>query len=1176
MRIEALELRAFGPFTGVVLDLARGESGLHVVHGRNEAGKSSALRALAAALFGIHGQTTDAFVHEYGALRVALRLRNRVGESFDFVRRKGNKQTLRAADDVEPLTEESLRRFLGDVDADEFHRVYGLDHVRLRQGGDALLDPNDGAAAAIVGASLGVRDLRRVRDALAADAGELFLARASKPRINAAIARWKELNSALRDRSLSATAWERARRDAARLIKERDASDAAERELRNRHGALALAKRNRLRIHELGRLRRELHDLADVPDLAADFEDRRRNALGDQREAMTFIARDGEELKERGERLAASPREFPLLDRLDEIEELKAGLHKVEKALSDRERRKATAESAAHERDRLALEIGLPVPVDRAALRDLKLALTSHERCEILVQEYTGITTKRRQTESKREKDRAALGLCEKRLASSPPIGSTEPLAKAVRAARRLGDVDGEIARLRSEIAEIEGDWNLAARRLRVAASDRVDREEVEAIVARPVPGPAVIESFAERFREHDDEERRDRVRRVDLAAQRASLESELDTIAGGGHIPGEDDLEQSREHRDAQWRLVRRAWLDGSDVASELAALGEQPPLHAAFERSVHRADELSDRMRRESDRVAQLENRRRLLAANERDLEVLKSATEERKRRREDLLAEWRTALSPSGLAARDPAELRDLLADRERLENAVIELRRVERLVAGHEERRANAAAALIAALAGVEDSATEVRGELAGPLERAEGVLESLEKREATRRVHECEREQLVAALRDADLELAALDKDFAAWSESFAAATRALPIRADDGPDAVLRTFHRVAAIVEHGREVEDKEDQIAKIDDDAATLSRSIAEFRDSHASHIPETHPGKFLAALVAAVERERKERQAKDALESEVRALEQKIDAAKRKAAIAAQAIVDLAREAGAESPDELPARIARAAEKRLLKERIVRIEDELRAEQRPIEEIEARVAEFENVDLETELAEHETRLAGARELANQKREQAEAARVLLGQLESGGGAAEVAAEMAAVGAELRSDVERYARLVLASRLLGAAVERFRSRHESPLLGHASRHFAVLTQGRYARVETDVDEQDHPHFVVIEAATKVAKTVAALSDGTRDQLHLALVLASLELRFDAGAEPMPLVLDDVLVHFDDARSRAAIEALAAFASRTQVLLFTHHEHVRDHAARLGAARGVFVHELE
>ncbi len=63
MRIRRLHLPAFGPFTDLDLDLAPGAIDLHVIHGPNEAGKSSCLRGLQAWLFGFPERTRDDFLH---------------------------------------------------------------------------------------------------------------------------------------------------------------------------------------------------------------------------------------------------------------------------------------------------------------------------------------------------------------------------------------------------------------------------------------------------------------------------------------------------------------------------------------------------------------------------------------------------------------------------------------------------------------------------------------------------------------------------------------------------------------------------------------------------------------------------------------------------------------------------------------------------------------------------------------------------------------------------------------------------------------------------------------------------------------------------------------------------------------------------------------------------------
>ena len=69
----------------------------------------------------------------------------------------------------------------------------------------------------------------------------------------------------------------------------------------------------------------------------------------------------------------------------------------------------------------------------------------------------------------------------------------------------------------------------------------------------------------------------------------------------------------------------------------------------------------------------------------------------------------------------------------------------------------------------------------------------------------------------------------------------------------------------------------------------------------------------------------------------------------------------------------------------------------------------------------------------------------------------------------------------------------------------------------------------------------------------IDGLSEGTRDQLYLALRLAYLDQHLSRG-ESLPLVVDDVLVNFDDKRARATLGLLGQLAEKTQVLFFTHH----------------------
>jgi uncharacterized protein YhaN len=100
-------------------------------------------------------------------------------------------------------------------------------------------------------------------------------------------------------------------------------------------------------------------------------------------------------------------------------------------------------------------------------------------------------------------------------------------------------------------------------------------------------------------------------------------------------------------------------------------------------------------------------------------------------------------------------------------------------------------------------------------------------------------------------------------------------------------------------------------------------------------------------------------------------------------------------------------------------------------------------------------------------------------------------------------------------------------------------------------------------VDDKGQP-VVVGRRRSGAIVSVSTMSDGARDQLFLAFRLASVEAYCQA-AEPLPFIVDDILVHFDDPRSLATLGLLAEFGRTTQVLLFTHHLSVRDAAAGCG-----------
>ncbi|WP_246692243.1 hypothetical protein [Methylobacterium sp. WL1] len=148
----------------------------------------------------------------------------------------------------------------------------------------------------------------------------------------------------------------------------------------------------------------------------------------------------------------------------------------------------------------------------------------------------------------------------------------------------------------------------------------------------------------------------------------------------------------------------------------------------------------------------------------------------------------------------------------------------------------------------------------------------------------------------------------------------------------------------------------------------------------------------------------------------------------------------------------------------------------------------------------------------------------------------------------------------------LRLAGLMLGQAVARHRAGQQDPLVARAGALFRALTGGGFAGLAQTYDEADTPKLAGQRAGGGLVG-IEGMSEGTRDQLYLALRLAYLE-DYAGRAEPAPFIGDDLFSTFDEARTGYGLDALAEIGASVQPILFTHHRHVAEIARdRLGDA---------
>jgi len=1194
MKILELALHAFGPFSDAVLDLSAGQEGLHLIYGPNEAGKSSALRALRQALFGIPAQSSDSFVHPYSKMRIGLTLRADDGRTLQLIRRKGNRNTLLGADGTTPLADGTVERFLGGLTETEFKSRFALDHEELIQGGKAILQGGGELGAVLFQAGGGLKNLVEVRRELDRELDELFRPGGSKRRINAGLAELKEANEAKRKTALHSSEWlehDSARREASTRLAEVELrlreKHAAKRRLERLGEALPLLTRQRTS-------REELAQLGDVALLSEPFQKTRLEAQVRRDAARAARESTGEAIARLDRQIAALVVADDLLAEADAIERLREGLaadRKARRALPGEEANLLQALAGAHdllaeswahllsglgeaEERVLGEQIPGEVSVDRRLDRVLKvgeqLRLTRAQKAAIanLVGERTRLAAERAQTIARISELASQLDDATAELGRLAPPTETGLLDVSLRQARDQGDLDRILEASRNRLAVAE---NEAARAL---AQLPLWTEPLETLETAYVPTVETIDRFEAEFARIGTEHEQLRTERRSTVAEQAEADGALEHLRQiAGTVPTEDDLVQARALRDQLWRLIRRAWesnsLPTSDDVGLLLEAREAPiispvSLAGAFERLESQADSHADRLRREASRVAQhAASLASLLKARQR-LEFLEIQEKELLQRAEETHSRWATAWASLGLDPLSPREMRgwlqlrkDLLKQAAELQDLRTEQKGLEGKHVLHRQRLSQCLQALGSPSCPPDESLTSLR-------DRAEAELKRLAELETKRNrliesVGKLKRQLEAARAQDLIVEQR-LETWRGQWAVAVAPLSRAPDVTIEEAAEVVNQATDLQSRI----KEARDSQRRIAMLRQEAAQFASDVRSLCQRVAADLnPDASPGSPSIEIAASelLLRFRVAQETWSTKQTLIKQRESELASARNAEQSVSEASLQLAalcQEARCALVDDLPRAEQRSRDALELRDRL-KVLDEQMQQLCAGEPLDA----FRQAALALDLDRLPDQLqALADEISQLDADRGELNQVLgreqqvLKQMDGSSRAAEAAEQAEELKARLAVDVEEYARLRLAAVVLYEAIDRYRQRSQGPVLDRASGLFAQLTLGSFKGLKVDYDDHDQAVLRAVRPGGTETVGIAGLSEGSADQLYLALRLASLEAYLESH-EPISLVVDDILIQFDDDRATAALQALAKLSRRTQIVLFSHHEHV-------------------
>ena len=166
------------------------------------------------------------------------------------------------------------------------------------------------------------------------------------------------------------------------------------------------------------------------------------------------------------------------------------------------------------------------------------------------------------------------------------------------------------------------------------------------------------------------------------------------------------------------------------------------------------------------------------------------------------------------------------------------------------------------------------------------------------------------------------------------------------------------------------------------------------------------------------------------------------------------------------------------------------------------------------------------------------------------------------DAALEVNRIGACLDSHVRDWQVLASTNALFHMLRKEYETSRQPEVLLVASEFIEQFSNGKYTRIWTPVEEA----MLYLEDANGEVWTLEVLSRGTREAVFLCIRFALVKHYASRGLR-LPLILDDVLVNFDQERMRGALSVLEKMNdSVSQVFFFTCHKHIRDAFVELQA----------
>ena len=1134
MRITRLDLLRYGKFTDKSVSLPNTGKDFHLIVGPNEAGKSTLRNAIQDLLFGIETRSRYNFLHPHSEMRLGALIEH--GDNkLDLVRTKARTKTLQTPAGAS-LPDNALTSFLGQVDRNFFDQMFGLNHERLVAGGQEILSASNDIGQILFQAAAGIGSLGEIRDRLETEADKLWAKRKSSDReYYIASAELEQAETALKQATVRTKDWQEASTKVDQLGEELKLARERFHTLEQERIQLERVRRVAPTLTAIAELERQLGELGEVVSLPENAADQLASSEHEIAIATESLKLFNEQRTALQENILAIHTDESILVRgadIGALSEMRQQLRNHESDIGKREEEIRVLWQMVEESIR---QLGWAKESEEAVLQRLPGSLV-RSAINNLIRRHEALAHALLIAEESFNSREEEAKLIDAEIAALPVTQVPVTLIDALAKARYLGDVTSQEQRLETQVGrlkrgldavEIElGSWNPGADGLRKLLPPAQD--ETNALVKRRGDLELAVSTNHDRI--------------ADAKSEIQTLELEISQYKSTHHPVTLADVQRVRTSRDSIWQAIRIG-----EVKLNEAAIG--------YEKGVAESDVLSDKRHDKAQEETGLQALLDRMERLQQQLADYESRLQQNTQVLTSLDQDWDTRIKAVGLDGMPLLQVNDWRAAREHVLSAAGDLVEAQASQEDFIKSVSIVKAALTEAMLAIKPEAKSLN--FSALILLADEIVNAATRAQERRDTLATQKIRAEAAIPDLNNRVAQAQAAMNTWQADMKKnlVLAHLPQGASIGAiEGALELFERMDQQLQKIRDIRTNRIDMMRRDlKGFADAAKSLAE---SIATKVAKEPAAEIALTLASLLEQEAAASHDLGRLKAEFEKATEQANAASSKIAKAKAGLEPLLRLSGSVDNIALRAAIERSDNLRSLTTEIAQAAKQLLQAGDGLvrDALESEFAVIDVNTISTRLSEIKLQFDEVVGQQNRLSGEQNSAESALGKIAGQDEAARAESQRQEALARMANAAERYIKVYTAAKLLRWSIERFRESKQGPMLIRASEVFCGLTLGTFNRLA--VDYESEPLKLSGMRATGELVDIDGMSEGTRDQLYLALRLAALELHLEQ-TPALPFIADDLFINYDDGRAKAGLEALAKLSEMTQVIFLSHHDHL-------------------